>query len=42
MDMHGSDGLDEVTITGETYCAELKNGNISEFSINPSDIGIPN
>ena len=41
MDSAWSDGLDEVTITGETYCAELKNGNISEFSINPSDIGIP-
>ena len=39
--VHGSDGLDEVTITGETYCAELKNGNIREFSINPSDIDIP-
>ena len=39
--VHGSDGLDEVTITGETYCAELKNGIIKEFSINPSDIDLP-
>ena len=39
--VNGSDGLDEVTITGETYCAELKNGNIRQFSINPSDIDIP-
>ena len=39
--VHGSDGLDEVTITGKTYCAELKNGLIKEFSINPSDIDIP-
>ena len=39
--VHGSDGLDEVTITGKTYCAELKNGLIREFSINPSDIDIP-
>ena len=39
--VHGSDGLDEVTITGKTYCAELKNGFIKEFSINPSDIDIP-
>ena len=39
--VHGSDGLDEVTITGETYCAELKNGIIKEFSINPSDMTFP-
>ena len=36
--VHGSDGLDEVTITGKTHCAELKNGSIREFTINPSDI----
>ena len=39
--VHGSDGLDEVTITGKTHCAELKNGSIKEFSIHPSDLGIP-
>ena len=39
--VHGSDGLDEVTITGKTYCAELKNGSINEFSIHPSDIDFP-
>ena len=39
--VHGSDGLDEVTITGKTHCAELKNGSIREFTINPSDIDIP-
>jgi len=39
--VHGSDGLDEVSITGETYCAELKNGSINEFSILPSDIDLP-
>lgn len=39
--VHGRDGLDEVSITGETYCAELKNGSINEFSIKPSDIDLP-
>src|SRR6056300_1742081 len=39
--VHGSDGLDEVSITGETYCAQLKNGSINEFSILPSDIDLP-
>ena len=32
--------MDEVSITGETYCAELKNGSINEFSIKPSDIDL--
>ena len=39
--VHGSDGLDEITITGDTYCAELKNGIISEFTIHPSDLDMP-
>ena len=39
--VHGSDGLDEVTITGKTHGAELKNGSIKEFSIHPSDLDIP-
>lgn len=38
--VHGSDGLDELTITGESYCAELKDGKISEFTINPEDYGL--
>ena len=39
--VHGSDGLDEVTITGKTYCAQLKDGEITEFFIHPSDLNIP-
>ncbi len=39
--VHGGDGLDEVTITGKTHCAELKNGSINEFSIHPSDLDLP-
>ena len=39
--VHGNEGLDEVSITGETYCAELKDGLIKEFSIHPSDIDLP-
>ena len=38
----GSDGLDEVSTTGPTYCAELKDGKISEFEIRPEIINIPN
>lgn len=35
----GSDGLDEITITGETYVAELKDGEIFEYTITPEEMG---
>jgi len=38
--VHGSDGLDEITTTGDTFVAELKDGQISEFTLNPADIGL--
>jgi anthranilate phosphoribosyltransferase len=38
--VHGSDGLDEVTTTGETHAALLKDGEITEMTISPQDIGI--
>ncbi|MBT5185229.1 MAG: anthranilate phosphoribosyltransferase, partial [Kordiimonadaceae bacterium] len=36
----GSDGLDEITITGETHVAEYKDGKINEFTISPEDAGL--
>ena len=33
--------MDEVSTTGPTYCAELKNGEIREFEISPEIIDIP-
>jgi len=38
--VHGSDGLDEVTTTGETHVVSLSDGTIREFTISPSDIGL--
>ncbi len=38
--VHGEDGLDEITVTGKTYVAELNNGHISQFAINPVDYGM--
>ena len=35
--VNGSDGLDEVTITGETRVAELNNGMIRTYNIHPKD-----
>lgn len=36
----GEGGLDEITITGNTHVAELKNGEILEYDINPQDFGM--
>jgi len=36
--VHGSDGLDEATVTGETRVSELKNGLITTYNITPVDI----
>ncbi|WND02371.1 anthranilate phosphoribosyltransferase [Temperatibacter marinus] len=38
--VHGSDGLDELTITGDSYVVELKDGKIREFTISPKDYGL--
>jgi anthranilate phosphoribosyltransferase len=35
--VHGSDGLDEVTLTGETLVAEVAGNKIHEFRISPED-----
>ena len=35
--VHGSDGLDEVTVSGETRVAELKDGIITTYNIDPRD-----
>src|SRR5437588_2703808 len=39
--VHGSDGLDEITISGPTYVASLENGIVSTFEIAPEDLGLP-
>jgi anthranilate phosphoribosyltransferase len=40
--VHGNDGLDEITLSGPTMVAELRNGQINEYEITPSDFGIAN
>lgn len=39
--VHGSDGLDEITLTGPTHVAALENGNIRTFEVTPEDAGLP-
>ena len=38
--VHGSDGLDEITTTGPSTVAELKDGEVSVDTITPVDLGI--
>lgn len=40
MVVHSQDGLDEISIASETFVAELKDGEISEYVITPEDFGI--
>jgi anthranilate phosphoribosyltransferase len=39
--VHGSDGLDEITTTGPTMVAEVKDGTVREFTIGPGEVGLP-
>jgi len=39
--VHGSDGLDEITTTGPTFVAQIKDGALTEFEIRPQDAGLP-
>jgi anthranilate phosphoribosyltransferase len=38
--VNGSDGLDEITVTGESHIAELKNGRITTFTVAPEAVGL--
>lgn len=38
--VHGSDGLDEITISGATDIASLENGSIHTFTVTPEDVGL--
>ncbi len=38
--VHGSDGLDEMTLTGPTRVSELKAGSVSTYEVLPGDFGL--
>jgi len=37
----GADGMDEISFTGDSHVAELKNGQVSKYTINPAQFGLP-
>lgn len=39
--VHGADGLDEITNTGETYFFEVASGRVTESTLRPEDLGLP-
>jgi anthranilate phosphoribosyltransferase len=38
--VHGSDGMDELTTTGASQVAELRDGTVSAFEVTPEDAGV--
>ncbi|HIE90183.1 MAG: anthranilate phosphoribosyltransferase [Methylophilaceae bacterium] len=38
--VHGADGMDEISFTGDTYIAELKDGKVTEYTVNPTQFGL--
>ena len=38
--VHGADGMDEISFTGDTFVAELKGGKVSEYTLNPAQFGL--
>lgn len=37
----GADGMDEISFTGDSHVAELRNGQVSAYTINPGQFGLP-
>jgi len=40
--VHGSDGLDEITLNGTTFVAEIADGKVKTFEISSADFGLEN
>lgn len=38
--VHGADGMDEISFSGDTYVAELKDGEVREYALNPAQFGL--
>ena len=40
MIVHGSDGMDELTVFGKSHVAELRDGKVKEYAIDPEEHGL--
>ncbi len=41
MVVYGMNGMDEISLSGETMVGELKDGQVREYIVHPSDFGLP-
>jgi anthranilate phosphoribosyltransferase len=41
MVVYGMNGMDEISLSGETMVGELKDGGVREYTVHPSDFGLP-
>ncbi len=39
--VHGMNGMDELSLSGESMVGELRNGEVREYTVHPSDFGLP-
>jgi anthranilate phosphoribosyltransferase len=39
--VHGAGGLDEISLAGETLVAEVREGEITRYTVTPEDFGVP-
>jgi anthranilate phosphoribosyltransferase len=39
--VHGADGLDEISTTGESWAAEVREGVVRTSAVRPEDFGVP-
>jgi anthranilate phosphoribosyltransferase len=41
MTVYGLEGLDEISVSGQTMVGELKNGKVTEYLVHPERFGLP-
>lgn len=41
MIVYGMNGMDEISLSGETMVGELKDGEVREYTVHPADFGLP-
>jgi anthranilate phosphoribosyltransferase len=41
MIVYGMNGMDEISLSGETLIGELTGGEVREYTVHPSDFGLP-
>jgi anthranilate phosphoribosyltransferase len=40
--VHGADGLDEFSLSGESFVSEVRNGEVTSYTVTPGQVGLDN